>query len=120
MEIFRSHFVAVHNLALEVTVNLVEIEAVGSRDEALRLEDVGAEFVDVACRSRVVACCLDAACESSCLHLETFHVVRLPAVHAEVEVLKLCENLFCVDSKFGITLLGDFVCPADEFFFHIS
>ena len=97
----------------------MKIEAVGSRDEAFCLEDVGAEFVDVAGCSRVVACCLDAAGESSCLHLETFHIVRLPAVHAEVEVLKLCENLFCVDSKFGITLLGDFICLVDEFLFHI-
>ncbi len=119
LEIFRSHLVAIDDLALEVSVNLVKIETVCPRNEALGLEYVGAELVDVACGSRIVAGCLDASRESAGLHLEALHVVCLPAVHAEMEILKLREHLFRVDSKFGIAFLGDFVCLVYEFLFHI-
>ena len=52
------------------------------------------------------------------LYLESFYVVSLPAVHAEVEVLKLLKCLLCVNSEFGITLFCDFVCLMYQCFFH--
>ena len=118
LEVLYSHFIAVNHLALEVTVNLVEVESVCTRDEALCLEDVCAEFVDVACCARIVTCRLDTSGEGSCLYFESLYVISLPAVHAEMEVLKLFENLFCVNTKGCVSLFGDFISLMNKCFFH--
>ena len=118
LEVLYSHFVTVNHLALEVTVDLVEVESVCTRDEALCLEDVCAELVDVAGSSRIVTCRLDTSCEGSCLYFESLYVISLPAVHAEVEVLKLLENFFCVNAEGCVSLFGDFVSLMDKCFFH--
>ena len=56
LEMFYSRFIAVNHLALEVTIDLVEVESVCARDEAFCLEDVCTEFVNVACCARIVTC----------------------------------------------------------------
>ena len=61
LEVIYSHFVTVNHLALEVSVDLMEIESVVTWDEALSLEYVSAEFVDVACCTREVSCHCDAS-----------------------------------------------------------
>ena len=53
------HFIAVNYLALEVSVDFVKVKSVVSRNEALCLEDVCAQFVDVASCSREVTCHCD-------------------------------------------------------------
>ena len=53
------HFIAVNDLALKISVYLVEIESVRARYEALCLEDVCAEFVKCARCARIVTCGLD-------------------------------------------------------------
>ena len=114
----HGHLVAVHDLALEVAVDFMEVESVATRDEALGLEDISTEFVDITRCSRVITCRLNTSREVSCLDFETLYVVGLPAVHAEVEVLKLLEHLFCVDSEFCVTLFRDFVSLMNKCFFH--
>ena len=54
LEIVYSHFVTVNHFALEVSVDLMEIESVVTWDETLCLEYVSAEFVDVACGARII------------------------------------------------------------------
>ena len=112
------HLVPVHHLALEITVDFVEIEPVAARNEALGLEYVRAEFVDVACGTRIVACALDSAGKCSSLNFKAFHVISLPAVHTEVEVLKLGEDLFCVDADGGISFFCKLVSLIDCCVFH--
>ena len=113
------HLVAVNHLALEISVDLVEIESVRARDEALCLEDVSTEFIECACGARIVAGGLDTSGEVACLYLETLYIVSLPAVHAQVEVLKLLKYFFCIDAKLCIAFFGDFIRLMDKLFFHI-
>ena len=54
LEVIYSHFVTVNHLALEVSVDFMEIESVVTWDEALSLEYVSAKFVDVACGARII------------------------------------------------------------------
>ena len=77
------HLIAVDELAAELTVDFVEVQAVPAGDERLGFEDVGAQFLDVAGLAGVVARGLDAAREVAALVLEARHVVRLPAVERE-------------------------------------
>ncbi len=84
-----------------------------ARDEALGLEDVGAELIDVACGSRVVSCGLDTSGEGPGLYLESLDVICLPAVEGEVEVLHLSEYLLGIDAEGGIALLGDSISFVD-------
>ena len=88
----------------------------GARDEALGLEDVRTEFVDVARCAGEVAGGLDAAGEGAGLHLEALDVVRLPAVHGQVEVLELGEHFFGVHADGGVTLLRNGVSLVDVLF----
>ena len=60
LEILYGHFVAINHFTLEISVNLMEIQAVSAWNEALSLEDVAAQLVDVPSLTRIVACTLDA------------------------------------------------------------
>ena len=108
LEVLGEALVAVDELAAEVAVDLVQVQTVGSRDQALGLEDVGAELVDVAGLAGEVSGSLDASGEVSGA-FEAGYVVSLPAVHAEMEVLELLKHLFSVDSERGISFLRDLV-----------
>ena len=77
------HLVAVDELAAELAVDLVEVQAVPAGNERLGLEDVGAQLLDVAGLAGVVARGLNAAREVAALVFEARHVVRLPAVERE-------------------------------------
>ena len=118
LEVLGGDFVAIHDLAAEVAVDFVEVQAMGAGDEALGLEDVGTQFVDVARLARIVACGLDAPAEGACLHFEAGDVVGLPAMHAKVEVLHLAKDGFGVDAQLSIALTGYFVGFTYELFFH--
>ena len=117
---FYSRFIAVNHLALEVTIDLVEVESVYARDEALCLEDVGTKFVDVACSTREITGGLDTTGKGTCLNFETLDIIGLPAMHAEMEILKSCENLLCVYSDGSITLFCQLVGFVDLIFVHFN
>ena len=59
LEMLYGHLVAIHNLALEVSVDFVEIESVLTWDKAFGFENIGAELIYAACRTWVVTCRLD-------------------------------------------------------------
>ena len=84
---FGFHLVAVDELAAELAVDFVEVQAVLAGNERLGLEDVGTQFLDVAGLAGVVARGLDAAREVAALVLEARHVVRLPAVERKGDFL---------------------------------
>ena len=117
LEVIDGDLVAVHELAAEVAVDLVEVQAVVARDEALREFDVGPDLVDVAGAARIVAGGLDAAGEA-CGALETDHVVGLPAVQGDGGFLEGFDGLVGVDADGGIALLGELVGFQDLCFFH--
>ena len=115
LEILHGDFVAIHSLALEIAVDLVQIEAVAAGDEALGLEHVGTQLVDVAGGAGKVAGGLDAAAHVAGQHLEAVYVVGLPAVHGEVEVLKKSQSGLGVHTDLGIALFGYGVGLGDKF-----
>ena len=88
-------------------------------DEALCLEYVGTELVDVACCTGEVAGGLYAAAHGAGLHFESVYVVGLPTVEAQVEVLHLLQHLLGVDTNFCVALFRYFVSLLDECLFHI-
>ena len=108
-------FVPVYLLALEVSVNLMEVEAVGARDERLCLEYVSPEFIDVAGLARIVSGCLDASGEVSGA-FKSCNVICLPAVHAEVEFLELGNDLLGIYAILCVALLGYRISLACRFF----
>ena len=96
----------------------MEIETVVAGNEALGLEDVAAQLIDVACGTGEVAGALDAAAHGAGLHLEAVHVVCLPAMEGEMEVLQLFQYLLGVHTDFCITLSGHFIGLFYQCFFH--
>ena len=112
------HLVAVDRLAAELAVDLVQVQAVRTGNERLGLEDVGTQLFDVAGFARVVARSLDAAREVAAPVFEARHVVRLPAVERERDVLKRRERLFGVYADLRIAFPRDGVCLFDKFRFH--
>ena len=95
----------------------MEVQAVITRDEALRELDVRADLVDVAGAARIVAGSLDTAGEA-CGALETDHVVGLPAVQGNRGLLEGLDSLVGVHADSGIALLGELVGIQDLCFFH--
>ena len=111
----HSHLVPVHDLALKIPVDLVEVQPVASRNEALRLEDVGPQLVNVPGGSRIVSGALDTAGERTGLDLEALHIVRLPAMHAEMEIPELLQHFFRVDADSGISLFRQGISLCRQF-----
>ena len=105
--------VAVDELVAEVAVDFVEVEAMLAGDEAHSVEHVGAQLVDIAGFTGIVAVNLDAAGKGTAAVFKTGDVVGLPAVHAKVEVLHLFEHFVGVDADGGIALFGNFVSLCD-------
>ena len=89
-----------------------------ARDKALGLQYVGTQLVYVSGLARIVARALDTSAERTGLHLKSGHVIGLPAVERQVEVLQLLEYLLCVNANLSITLLGNLVSFPYQFFFH--
>ena len=96
----------------------MEIEAVLAGDERHGIENVVAEFLDVAGFAGIVAVDLYSSGQSAFAWLEAGYVVCLPAVHREVEVLHLCENFVGIDSEGRIAFFRYLIRLADCFFFH--
>ncbi len=115
---FDRALVAVNELAAEIAVDFMEVETVLAGDEAHGIENVGAEFVDIACFAGIVAVDLDAAGQRAALVFKTGYIISLPAVHAEVEVLHLLQHLVSVDTKFCVTLFGYFISLFYSSFVH--
>ncbi len=108
LEMLRSNLVPVYELSLEVTVDLVQIQSVSTGNKTLGLENVRAELLNVAGLTRIIACRLNSSSEVSCA-FKTCNVISLPAMHAEMEILKLVKDFFGVDAVGCISLLGDFI-----------
>ena len=72
----HSHLVAVHELAAEIAVDLMQVEAMPSRYQAHGIKYVRAQLVDVARLSGIVAVYLDASGKLSTLVLR----IRPPIV----------------------------------------
>ena len=118
LEIFGRNLVAVNELALEVAVDFVEIEAVLAGNERHGIENVVTQFIYVAGFAGIVAVDLYSAGETAFARFKTGYVVSLLAVHAQMEVLHLCENFVGIDSKGRIAFFRYLIRLADCFFFH--
>ena len=87
LEIIDRHLVPIYHLPLEVSVYLMQVEAVLTGYQALGLEDVLTQFVDVARRTGKVARALYAAAHGSGLYLKSLHIICLPAMQRQMEIL---------------------------------
>ena len=56
LEVLYGHFIAVNDLALKISVDFVEVESVGTRDEALCFKNICTKLIDGTCRARIVTC----------------------------------------------------------------
>src|SRR4051794_29699478 len=82
-EMFGAERIALDGLAVRFRVNGVEIAAMFAGDKLQGLVDIGAQFVGIACFSRIIAGGLDAAAGQAQIVLETADVVSLPAMERD-------------------------------------
>ena len=73
------YLIAIHELASEVTIDLMEIQTVVTCDKGLHEFDILAHLVNITGTSRIVSSCLDTTRERI-ITLETYYVVGLPAM----------------------------------------
>ena len=111
----RLNLVTVNVLALEITVDLVQVQTLCSTEEALHELDVAAELVDVAGAARVVAGRLDSACEGGVV----LEVVSLPALEGDRGLLKKLYRFVCVHADGGVTLFGHLIGLGYQILVHI-
>ena len=105
LEVFHLDLVAVDELASEVAVYLVQVQAVLSCQQSLDELDVLAHLVDVAGTAGIVSCGLYAARERF-VPLEAHHVVGLPAVQRDLLLLQVGYCLVCVYSDCGVAFFS--------------
>ena len=79
LEILYAYLVTVYELAIELTIDFMEIQAERTSQERLHFLYVLTQFVYVASLAWIVACRLDAT-RSSLATLKTYYIVCLPAV----------------------------------------
>ena len=79
-------------------------------DEALCLQNILTEFVNIASCTREITCALDASAHGSCLHFKTMHVIGLPAVERQVKILQLLQHSLRIYAYFGISASCHFIC----------
>ena len=118
-EMFRCHLVPVHSLPLEVAVDFVEIEPVGSRNQGLCLYDILSELIDISRFPWIVSCNLDSAGEARGQFFKSSNVICLPAMQGKMKILHCLQDFVCVNADVCITFLCDFVRLVNQFFFHI-
>ena len=83
-EMLRSDFVPVHGLSLEIAVNLMETQPVLSWYQGSGFQDVGTQFLDIACSAGIVSGDLDSS--GQCAFAQSFesgHVICLPAMEGK-------------------------------------
>ena len=102
---FRRDLVPLDFLAAGFQVNGVQAEAVLAGDETERLGGVGAEFVGRARPAGIIARGHDAAGKFAA-PLEAGHVVALPALHGNRDLLQSPQRGVDVDAQLGVALLG--------------
>ena len=96
----------------------MKIQSVRTRNQALGLEDIRTKLINITGSARIISSRLDTSGERTGLHFEAFYIISLPAMHAEVKILKLSKDFFSINSKFRITILCNLVCPVYKFRFH--
>lgn len=90
--------VTVDFLALEVTIDGVEIEAVSSRKQAQYFLKILAELSNTARFARVVASDSEASAERAGVGFKATYVIALPAVQRDGGAGEGCECLFYIDA----------------------
>ena len=114
---FHPALVTVYLLSAEVSVNLMEIDAVVSGEQGLHELEVCPDLVNVAGAAGIVARCLDSAAEGVRI-LEPHDVVGLPAVQGYLLPLEGLDGLVGVYAKGCVTFLRNLIGLEDLCFFH--
>ncbi len=91
----------------------MEVKTMLAWDERHGIKNIGTELIDITCLAGVVAVDLDATGETAVVRLETCHIVSLPAMHAQMEILHLVEHLVSIDTEGGITFAGYLISLLD-------
>ena len=118
LEVRHFYLVAIDELAAEVAIDLMEIEAVVTGDEGLDELDVLTYLVDVAGTAGIVTCGLDTSGEGL-VALETDYIVGLPAVEGDLLLLEGVENGVGIDTNGGVAVFGDLIRFFNKGCFHI-
>ena len=112
------HLVAIHELASEITVYLVEVETVASCDQVLGELDVIAYLTDVASASRIVAGRLDSS-RQTCIAFKTDNVVGLPAMEGNLGLPEDLDSLVGIHTYGCIAFFGHLIGLDNLFLVHI-
>ena len=118
LEMLHVHLVAVYILALEVAVNLVEVQAMVTGDKALGKEDILLQFFHIARAAGIVAGGLDTAGKAG-LAFKAHNVVGLPAVQGNGSLFQRRDGFVGVNADGGIALFGNLIRFKDVCFFHV-
>ncbi len=106
-EVLRFNFIAIHRF-VAFKIDGVQVEAFRAGDQPQRQIHVGAQFVGVARASRIVAGGLNAAGQRALRVFKAAHVVALPAVHGNRNLIQLGYGGFDIDAGIGKSLFRQF------------
>ena len=118
LEVARLYLVTIYELITEVAIDLVQVQAVLTRNERSGLQHILTQLVDVAGTTRVVTRSLNTTRQGTGLGLEADYVVSLPAVQRERDFLQFLERSIRINADSGITLFGDLIRLLNQFCFH--
>ncbi len=115
----HAHLVAIHELAAEIAIDLVQVHAVVARQEGFHELQVLADFVNVAGAARIVSRSLDTARQGTVV-FETGNVIGLPAMQGNLLFLQFGNGLVGIYADGSIAFLGQLIRFEDICFFHIA
>ena len=117
LKVLHAHLVAVDELAAEVAVDFMKVDALCASEQRVDELKVGAHLVDGAGTTGVVTRGLDAAREAG-VALEAHHIVGLPAVQRDGGFLEGGDGFVSVDAEGGVAFLGEGVGVEDVLCVH--
>ena len=79
-EMFGFHLIAVYHLPLKISVNLMQVQPMRTRDIRSGFQDIGTQFVNIAGFTRIVTGSLDTTSQRTGLYFKSCYVVSLPTM----------------------------------------
>ncbi len=113
----RFYLISVHELTAKVTVDFVQIQSVGAGNITCSFQDVLTQFFHIASLAGVVSRSLYTARQRT-LRLKASHIVCLPAVQGEGNLLQSIHCFFYIYADGSVTFFCHFIGFQNQFFFH--
>ncbi len=108
LEVLWPDGISLHR-CIRLEIDGMEIYALPAGNLHKRSLKIAAQFVGVAGASRIVAAGLDSARQFSRRVLEAAHIVALPALNRDGNLIQGLKQIVCVNSNCGVTFPGQLV-----------